>query len=155
MKRAVAVVRLSAGVARWCCCYCLLLDQLVWVCCAQVLFIMLTNGYTNSHYAYSFGNWNGKAAVAEFQQRWPDRNVLHWNVFQNVNRIFEGDEFLQTWLVADSILDAVQNRPVTDVCWIYVKSCAALIQVWRASCGDGFYPSPSRNYETENMLLFL
>jgi hypothetical protein len=70
---------------------------------------------------------------------------------------FEGDAFLRTWLVADSILDAVQKSPGADVCRIDTESCAAPVQACTASRTYGFYLSPPKNCETlypENMPIF-
>ena len=70
---------------------------------------------------------------------------------------FERDVFLQTWLVADSILNAVQKSPGADVCRNDTESCAAPVQACRASHTDGCYPLPPKNCETlypENMSVF-
>ena len=109
--------------------------------------LTFTSECTRSQYVYSFCNGNGKAAATEFQHWWPGQNVLHRNTFQNVYSILKETSFLQTWLVADSILDAVQETPGAYVCWIYMESCAAQIRVWRALPTDGFYPSPPKNCE--------
>jgi hypothetical protein len=94
--------------------------------------LTFTSECTRSQYVYSFCNGNGKAAATEFQHWWPGQNVLHRNTFQNVYSILKETGFLQTWLVADSILDAVQETSGAYVCWIYMESCAAQIRV----CGE-------------------
>jgi len=69
----------------------------------------------------------------------------------------EGVEFLQIWLGADSILGAVQESPVADVCRIDMESYAAPVQVCRALHSDSFCPSQPKNCETlytENMPVF-
>ena len=60
--------------------------------------------------------------------------------------------------MADSILGAVQESPVADVCRIDMDSYAAPVPVCRALRTDGFYPSrPQKNCEAlypEDMPVF-
>jgi hypothetical protein len=41
--------------------------------------------YAQMHYVYGFGDGNGRASVAKYQQRFPNGRIPHGNVFYNVH----------------------------------------------------------------------
>jgi len=104
------------------------------------------------HFVYRFCNGNERAAVEEYQSRFPDRMIPSRGVFTRIHQTMRDTDCLPSLAVQserevvrtintlENILQVVQRSPSLPTRKIAFRIGVSRMQVWRALHEEDLYP---------------
>ena len=108
--------------------------------------------YCDMHFVYGFCNGNARAAVEEYQRRFPDRKIPSRGVFTRIHQTMrETDclpsvavrserEVVRTINTRENIREMVQRSPRLSTRRMASRIGVSRMQVWRTLHEEDFYP---------------
>jgi len=108
--------------------------------------------YCAMHFVYGFCDGNARAAVNEYQRRFPDRRIPSRSVFSRIHQTMRETgclpsaavqserEVVRTINTQENILEMVQRSPRLSTRRIASRIGVSRMQVWRTLHEEGLYP---------------
>ena len=108
--------------------------------------------YCDMHFVYGFCKGNARAAVEEYQMRFPDRRIPSRGVFTRINQILRDTgclpsvavrserEAVRTINTRENILEIVQRSPRLSTRRMASRISVSRMQVWRTLHEENLYP---------------
>src|SRR5215510_799002 len=108
--------------------------------------------YCDMHFVYGFCDDNARAAVQEYQRRFPDRQVPSRSVFTRIHQTLRDTgslpsvsmqserEVVRTINTRENILQMVQRSPLLSTRRMASRIGVSRIQVWRTLHEEDLYP---------------
>jgi len=115
--------------------------------------------YSDMHFVYGFCDGNARAAVDEYQGRFPDRRIPSRGVFSRIHQTMRETVCLpsvamqsETEVVTlintgENILDMVQRSPRLSTRRIASRIGVSRMQVWRTLHGENLHPYHDRRVQ--------
>ena len=108
--------------------------------------------YCDIHFVYGFSDGNARAAVEEYQRRFPDRRIPSRSVFTRIHQTLRDTgslpsvsvqserEVVQTINTRENILQMVQRSPRLSTRRMASRIGVSRMQVWRTLHEEDLYP---------------
>ena len=124
---------------------------------AKMPFVFSHVEYCDMHFVYGFGEGNARAAVQEYQRRFPDRRIPSRSVFTRINQTLRDTgslpsvslqserEVVRTFNTRENILQMVQRSPRLSTRRMASRIGVSRMQVWRTLHEEDLYEVFLRN----------
>ena len=120
--------------------------------------------YCDMHFVYRFCNGNARAAVDEYQRRFPDRRIPSRRVFTRIHQtlretgclpsvaVHSEREVVRTINTRENILEMVQRSPRLSTRTMASRIGVSRMQVWRTLHEEDLYPYHDKWYNIWNQV---
>jgi len=115
-------------------------------------FVLFRVEYCDMHFVYGFCDGNARAAVQEYQRRYPDRRIPSRSVFKRILQTLRDTgslpsvslqserEVVRTINTRENILQMVQRSPRLSTRRMASRIGVSRIQVWQTLHEEDLYP---------------